>query len=85
MKGLLESKFKIGDIVSFENSSSFNPAYNVTTIGTITAIHFYKGKGMLVSEDKRGQFCYDVNGHSQVHMVESAFTLIKAAPQENKE
>jgi hypothetical protein len=35
------SKFKIGDIVSFQNVTSFNPGYGATTIGTVTAVHHF--------------------------------------------
>ena len=76
----ISTKFNIGDVVSFENNTSFNPAYKVTTIGTISAIHIYGGKGMGVGENAIGTVRYDINGHCEVHKKESCFKLIKAAP-----
>jgi hypothetical protein len=84
MEATIQTKFNIGDVVSFKNHSSFNPSYDVTTIGTITAIHVYGGNGMYVGENAKGRVRYDINGHCEVRMEESRFTLIKAA-QDNKE
>jgi hypothetical protein len=67
----IKTKFNIGDIVSFRNSTAFNPGHKVVTIGVITAIHIYG--------DAIGTVRYDVNGHCQTHMDESYFTLVRAA------
>lgn len=77
MEDKIIPKFNIGDVVSFRNNTSFNPAYKVTTIGTVTAIHLYYGRGMCLGEDLRGTVRYDISGHSQIHMDEACFTLVK--------
>lgn len=57
-------KFKIGDIVSFDNDFSFNPADKVKTIGKIIAIHVHQGKGLFAEQNVEGKILYKISGYS---------------------
>jgi hypothetical protein len=47
-----KSKFKVGDLVRFNNDFAFNPCEKVITVGYVEAIHFYNGYALTYSPAK---------------------------------
>lgn len=60
-------KFSVGDVVSIENNSDFNPGDGVITIGTIRAIHI----------NNQGVIKYDIEGCSLLRHDENNIKLVK--------
>ena len=68
----LKSKFKVGEIVAYQDEFSFNPANAVITVGKIIAIHFYQGHelwyaphlGETEPKSLKGKITYTVSGLS---------------------
>lgn len=76
---LVKAKFKVGDVVSVENISDFNPASQVTTVGKIKAIHLFKGEGLYSDGDESGIVKYDIDGCSLVRQDEHKITMVEKA------
>ena len=57
-------KFRIDDIVCMKDEFHFNPAYGVTSIGKIQAIHVYSKQGLFSDEDTRRRITYSISGFS---------------------
>ena len=82
---MTKPKFKIGDIVSFKNESSYNPANKVTTIGKIESINIFNGRDITYSPAKgetmprslKGKVSYVISGHSLIR-DETELKLYKA-------
>lgn len=82
---MTKPKFKIGDIVSFKNDFSYNPANKVTSIGVIEAIDIFNGrdttyspvKGETAPRSLKGKVSYKVSGHSLIR-DETELKLYKA-------
>jgi hypothetical protein len=62
----ISPKYKIGDIVEYDDEFSFNPAYEVVSIGKVIGIHIHYGAGMFLGEDARGEIKYTISGSSLI-------------------
>lgn len=88
---MTKPKFKIGDIVSFKNESSYNPANKVTTIGKIESINIFNGRDITYSPAKgetmprslKGKVSYCISAHSLI-MDENDIKLYKIEEEENE-
>ena len=85
-------KFKVGDVVTFKDDFSHNPANKVTAIGRIQLIYLYDGEstrskytkdGKIVSISLKGKISYSIASYSLI-MPEEKLKLYKKEAKRNE-
>ena len=58
----MNPKFKIDDIVFYDNKFSFNPVEDVLSVGKIVGIHIKHGKSMFKNTIIENKIVYTISG-----------------------